>query len=168
MTAPSHKYESVAAAATPTPVRDVIVVGVDGSEASKQALRWAASLGRTLRCSLEVVAVWEPFNAHGWLGLVVPTAPSDWNPLQDSAKALTSMINEVLAENRRPVLTTSVHEGDAAKILLDQSDTAQMLVVGSRGHGGFADLLLGSVSTACANHATCPVLVVHGTMPPPD
>ena len=56
----------------------------------------------------------------------------------------------------------------ATKVLLDAGRGARMLVLGSRGHGGFAGLLLGSVSSACAQHATCPVVVVHGDAPPPD
>ncbi|CCW11694.1 universal stress protein family [Rhodococcus aetherivorans] len=60
-----------------------------------------------------------------------------------------------------------VRRGGAARVLLDESRDAQFLVVGSRGHGGFSGLLLGSVSAACAEHAHCPVLVIHGDTPPP-
>jgi nucleotide-binding universal stress UspA family protein len=60
-----------------------------------------------------------------------------------------------------------VYEGGAAKVLLDACDGAVMLVVGSRGHGGFAGLLLGSVSANVAEHASCPVFIVHGHRPPP-
>ena len=61
-----------------------------------------------------------------------------------------------------------LYEGNAAKVLLEASEGARMLVVGSRGHGGFSGLLLGSVSAACAEHARCPVVVVHGDGPPPN
>ena len=60
-----------------------------------------------------------------------------------------------------------VREGGAAKVLLEASEGAVMLVVGSRGHGGFAGLLLGSVSANVAEHAGCPVFIVHGDQPPP-
>jgi nucleotide-binding universal stress UspA family protein len=73
----------------------------------------------------------------------------------------------VFGGRRPPGLRTDVREGNAARVLLEASEGARMLVVGSRGHGGFAGLLLGSVSAACAEHASCPVLVLHGTTPPP-
>jgi nucleotide-binding universal stress UspA family protein len=73
----------------------------------------------------------------------------------------------VFGGDRPAGLVTRVEQGGAARILIDVSQGANLLVVGSRGHGGFAGLLLGSVSSACAEHAACPVLVVHGETPPP-
>lgn len=67
----------------------------------------------------------------------------------------------------RAGLELQVHEGGAAKVLIDASVGAVVLVVGSRGHGGFAGLLLGSVSANVAEHAPCPVLIIHGDQPPP-
>jgi nucleotide-binding universal stress UspA family protein len=64
-------------------------------------------------------------------------------------------------------LQRQVREGGAAKVLLDAGESAIILVVGSRGHGGFAGLLLGSVSANVAEHASCPVLVIHGDQAPP-
>ena len=60
-----------------------------------------------------------------------------------------------------------VQEGLPAKVPLDESKGATMLIVGSRGHGGFSGMLLGSVSANCAEHATCPMLVIHGDRPTP-
>ncbi|MFL6049843.1 MAG: universal stress protein, partial [Gaiellales bacterium] len=67
---------------------------------------------------------------------------------------------EVLGADRAGAIEVAVRDGNAAEALLEESREAEMLVVGSRGHGGFAGLLLGSVSQQCAAHATCPVVVV--------
>jgi nucleotide-binding universal stress UspA family protein len=143
-----------------------VVVGVDGSEASKNALRWAQFIARTTVSTLEVVAAWQSY--AGWMGAGWTAMPADWNPAQDAEKALTTAVDEVFGEQRPAGLRTTVCEGSAARVLLEASAGARMLVVGSRGHGGFAGLLLGSVSAACAEHATCPVLVLHGDTPVPS
>jgi len=104
---------------------------------------------------------------YGWAGAGWATVPSDWNPAEDAEKMLVGAINTVFGAQRPPGLGITVQEGSAAQVLLEVSSGARMLVVGSRGHGGFAGLLLGSVSAACAEHGDCPVLVVHGTTAPP-
>ncbi|MEO6956103.1 MAG: universal stress protein [Antricoccus sp.] len=145
-----------------SPQENRVVVGVDGSESSKHALRWAQFMAHATASNLEVVAAWQPYTGYGWAAL-----PSDWNPDQDAEVALTATVDEVLGKERPADLTLIVRGGSAAEILLEASVGARMLVVGSRGHGGFAGLLLGSVSAVCTAHATCPVLVLHGdTMPP--
>jgi nucleotide-binding universal stress UspA family protein len=144
-----------------------IVVGVDGSDPSKHALRWAQFMAQATTSTIEAVAAWEPFTGFGWAGAGWVAMPTDWNPAQDAEKALTATIDDVFGEHRPAGLALTVREGNAAQILLEVSEHARMLVVGSRGHGGFAGLLLGSVSAACTEHATCPVLVLHGDTPPP-
>ena len=141
-----------------------VVVGVDGSEPSKQALRWAQFLAQATASTIEAVAVWQPYIAYGggWA-----TVPADWNPAQDAETNLTATIEAVFGQHRPAGLELTVREGTAARVLLDASQGAQMLIVGSRGHGGFTGLLLGSVSATCAEHATCPVLVIHGDTPAP-
>jgi nucleotide-binding universal stress UspA family protein len=152
---------------TPTP-RSHIVVGVDGSEPSKHGLRWAKFLARASASTLVVVTAWEPYTGYGKLGAGWVALGADWNPAQDAENALIATIDEVFGEQRPAELEFEVREGNPAKILLEASDGARMLIVGSRGHGGFAGLLLGSVSAACAEHAGCPVVVVHGDTPPPS
>jgi nucleotide-binding universal stress UspA family protein len=146
---------------------DRIVVGVDGSEPSKQALRWACFLADAVGGTVEAVIAWHPFTVWGSVGTGWVAMPADWNPEQEAAKALTATLDQVFGAHRPKGLELTVREGNAAKVLLELSKDARMLVVGSRGHGGFAGLLLGSVSGACAEHATCPVLVLHGTTPLP-
>jgi nucleotide-binding universal stress UspA family protein len=148
-------------------VSNRIVVGVDGSEPSKQALRWAQFLARTTGVHLEVVNAWQPYAAYGWGVYGMGAVLGDWDAGRDAEKVLVEAVDEVFGAHRPATLQTTVREGHAAKVLLDVSHGARMLVVGSRGHGGFAGLLLGSVSANCAEHATCPVLVVHGETPPP-
>lgn len=144
-----------------------VIVGVDGSEPSKHALRWAQFIARASASTLEVVAAWQPYTSYGWMGGGWAAMPADWNPAQDAEKALTTTVDEVFGETRPAGLRLTVREGNAAHVLLEASEGARMLVVGSRGHGGFTGLLLGSVSAACTEHATCPVLVLHGDTPAP-
>lgn len=145
-----------------------IVVGVDGSEPSRQALRWAAFLADSVGGTIEAVAAWQAVSGWGMMSEGWAALPSDWDPAADAEKALGATIDEVFAEHRPPGLLATVAEGYPAQILLEISRGARMLVVGSRGHGGFSGLLLGSVSAVCAEHATCPVLVLHGSTPPPS
>ncbi|MEA3079786.1 MAG: hypothetical protein QOF05_1194, partial [Sphingomonadales bacterium] len=103
------------------------------------------------------VISWHYPSSYGISGAVM-----DWNPEADARKALADAVASVVADKTLPNLTQVVREGNAAQVLLDETKDAQLLIVGSRGHGGFAGLLLGSVSANCAEHAQCPVLVVHG------
>lgn len=134
-----------------------IVVGVDGSAPSKDALRWAARIATATGGVIEAIIAWEFPQTYGW-----PVGMDDWRPDVDAAEVLRQTLDEVFGKERPTGLRTVVAEGHARQVLLSASDGAEMLVVGSRGHGGFAGLLLGSVSAACAEHARCPVLVVHG------
>lgn len=155
---------------TPEPEREGgrVVVGVDGSASSDHALRCAHFLARTLRTDLEAVTAWQSPATWAAAGSGFAALPPDsWNPATDATTILESAIDRVLGENQRSSLQVSVREGSAARVLVEASQGARALVVGSRGHGGFAGLLLGSVSAASAEHAKCPVLVVHGDTPPP-
>jgi nucleotide-binding universal stress UspA family protein len=148
---------------------DRIVVGIDGSEQSQLALRWAAYLARVTNSTVEAVTAWQPMTIGaptGGFGYV--TTPIDWDPAIDMEKVLVDTLDLVFGVKRPADLQVTVQEGHPTKVLLDAARGARMLVLGSRGHGGFTGLLLGSVSSACAEHATCPVVVVHGDNPPPD
>jgi nucleotide-binding universal stress UspA family protein len=139
-----------------------VVVGVDGSPESRQALRWAARIAGPVGAHLEAVNAWDYPATYGWAAW-----PAGWEPARDAHQALTAVVDEVFDEHRPPGIELIVREGGAARVLLEQAKGATMLIVGSRGHGGFAGLLLGSVSANVAEHADCPVLVVHGESDPP-
>jgi nucleotide-binding universal stress UspA family protein len=139
-----------------------IVVGIDGSKHSHDALRWAAHLAQVFGAQLEAVSAWEYPAALGWSAL-----PDDWDPAEDMTKVLQESVAEVFGDKPPANLELLVHEGGSAKVLIDASQGARMLVVGSRGHGGFTGLLLGSVSANVAEHASCPVLIIHGDQAPP-
>lgn len=132
-----------------------VVVGVDGSEASKEALRWAARMAAVEGVSILALTTWEyppAFNSP---------VDVDWRPDVDAETVLHETLDEVFGDERPATLEARVVHGPARTVLLEASEGATLLVVGSRGHGGFAGLLLGSVSSACAEHGHCPVLVVH-------
>ena len=139
-----------------------IVVGVDGSPSSAQALRWGANLAEMMGARLEAVTSWDFPASYGFASV-----PSDWDPAGDMRKVLDETVRAVFGDRPPAGLQRKVREGGAAKVLIEASQGAIMLVVGSRGHGGFAGLLLGSVSANVAEHAPCPVLVIHGDQPPP-
>ena len=139
-----------------------IVVGVDGSQPAQQALRWAAHLAVTFGARLDAVTAWDFPASYGWAPV-----PSDWDPAGDMRKSLDETVRAVFGDQPQAGLRREVREGGAAKVLIEASQGATMLVVGSRGHGGFAGLLLGSVSANVAEHASCPVLIIHGDQPPP-
>lgn len=142
------------AAASPTTRK--VVVGVDGSVPSKVALRWAAHICEATGNTIEAVIAWEYPHNYGWAPMM-----EDWHPDVVAEKTLQQTLDDVFGEHRPAGLHASARHGPARSVLIEASDGAEMLVVGSRGHGGFTGLLLGSVSAACAEHAKCPVVVVH-------
>jgi nucleotide-binding universal stress UspA family protein len=138
----------------------LIVVGVDGSEGSRLALDWALEEARMRGAAIRAVYAW----------MLVPTAvpelPSifDWEALQNGARDfLETFVADTVGEDSGVEVSSVVANAPAAEALVDAARTADLLVVGSRGLGGFRGLLLGSVSNQCVQHATCPVVVVHGT-----
>ena len=139
-----------------------IVVGVDGSERSEEALRWAVEEARLRSATLEVVMTWEypAVYAAASRGMILP-------PEEDLAGAAHATMQELLAnagladQDELEVIET-VQPGPAAPALIELSRGADLLVVGSRGRGAFAGMLLGSVSQHCVSNAACSVVVVSG------
>jgi nucleotide-binding universal stress UspA family protein len=138
----------------------VIVVGVDQSEGAKAALRFALEEARLRQAKLRVVHAWQfgYIGAPGFEGSL-PAVGGDLAEFHEAAEAaLDETLRGVVADG--VAIERRVDQGAAAPVLIEESRDADVLVVGSRGHGGFAQLLLGSVSQQCAQHALCPVVIV--------
>ncbi|GAA1197166.1 universal stress protein [Pseudonocardia alaniniphila] len=147
---------------------DRIVVGLDGSAASRAALAFALHDAARRGGAVDVVAA---FEIPGyWDALYRALPPEDGPSLAEARDAVRKEVEAVVADVRGslvdempqlPPVTVTAVGGSAADALLQAARTADLLVVGSRGRGGFTSMLLGSVSLQCVLHATCPVTVVH-------
>jgi nucleotide-binding universal stress UspA family protein len=138
----------------------MIVVGIDGSDGARTALRFAADEASIRRTQLRVVSAW-----HVPTGVYMPPTYMDLDLdayRQTASDVAERQVVDVLGPERATAVYVVIHEGSPAEVLIAESRQAELLVVGSRGHGGFAGLLLGSVSQHCAAHAHCPVVVVRG------
>jgi nucleotide-binding universal stress UspA family protein len=140
--------------------RELIVVGVDGSERSKAALRWAVEEARLRNAEVRVVHAWAVYPA---LYVDTPIAAADWDDLRASAERFVrKFVAENVPDHEGIEITTLAPQatGTAARTLINTANGADLLVVGSRGLGGFRGLLLGSVSQQVVHHARCPVVIV--------
>jgi nucleotide-binding universal stress UspA family protein len=134
-----------------------ILVGVDGSPSSIDALRYARRLAEALDEPLEVITTWDLPAQLGYGNYLF-----DERALVERAQAVVrNAIADAFAGAPPGKVSTLVKRGPAARTLIEQSASAAMLVLGSRGHGGFVGMVLGSVSAACAAHADCPVVIFH-------
>jgi len=138
-----------------------ILVGIDGSEGSKAALSWAIEEARLRQTPLTALIAWSIPPIAVAYGLA---SAIDEEFLESVRTAASALLDDVVArfdeEMQGVELHTRVAEGPAVEVLLEASSDAELLVVGSRGLGGFKELLLGSVSHQCAQHAHCPVVIV--------
>lgn len=142
-----------------------VVVGVDGSRGAQDALRWALEEAGLRKIPLRAVHAWTlgyvgfSFGGGAIGGYATPSF--DLEGLQHAAEELLAQaLTDAGADNAQIEVEPQVIQGLPAEVLTDAARPGDLLVVGSRGHGGFADLLLGSVSQQCVHHATCPVVVV--------
>ena len=131
-----------------------IVVGVDGSDASLEALRCALRLGELAGCTVRAIAVWQPVPFGSW------TTPLS-KPAEDAASVLIEAVGQACGDQVPQWFTATPRQGTAADVLINDSKDADLLIVGTRGRGKVKGLLLGSVSARCVGNATCPVLVVN-------
>jgi nucleotide-binding universal stress UspA family protein len=139
---------------------ETIIVGVDGSDSSRVALQWAYDEAAHHAASLTVLASW-----HAPSLPVSPPAAAleegyETLPRRNAMALLDELVTAL--DDRSPAVDvrTSIEEGSPAEVLIERSKGCDLVVVGSRGHGGFAGMLLGSVSQHLVAHAHCPVVVV--------
>ena len=137
-----------------------IVVGVDGSSSSRAALRWAVRQAKFTGGTVHAVIAWQ---------IPVMLQNYSWAPIyreeagdfaEDARKRIDAVISEEIEQADSGLVRSQVVHGHPAQVLLDAAAGADLLVVGSRGHGSFAEALLGSVSQHCVHHAHGPVLVM--------
>ncbi len=158
----------------------LIVVGVDGSAGSRAALLWAADEARLRRTRLKAIHAWRlrypaaagtdfvygyPY-VGGSLDAVV--GPGRDDQYEQADELLERWVADAVGACDDLQVERCALEGAAARVLVQAVTPNDLLVVGSRGHGGFAGLLLGSVSQQCAHHAPCPVVIVHAERPAGD
>ncbi len=141
-----------------------IVVGVDGSPSSRAALRWAVGQATATGGTVDAVMAWHAQAAPlvGGFGQT-PKEVDDTDVLADETRqALDKVIGEEVQADQSRVVRPRVIMGHPAEALMFAASDADLLAVGSRGHGGFTGVLLGSVSQYLVHHANCPVLVFRG------
>jgi nucleotide-binding universal stress UspA family protein len=139
-----------------------VVVGVDGSPSSKAALKWAVRQAGLTGSAVEAVMAWHYPAMYGGYGWAPVSAVDPVNFAELAEKELAEAITDSVDPASSVRIISKVAEGNPAQVLLDAAVGADLLVVGSRGHGGFAGALLGSVSQHCATHSPCPVVIIRG------
>jgi nucleotide-binding universal stress UspA family protein len=142
---------------------ETIVVGVDHSPGAREALRFALTEARLRGARLRAIHTWQPPYPGAGFGFTENAYRVDeLSELRSAAEAaLDATIEEAIPNAGEVEIERRVIEGTPAGVLVEQSRGAELVVVGSRGLGGFRGLLLGSVSQQCAHHAACPVVIVH-------
>jgi nucleotide-binding universal stress UspA family protein len=138
----------------------MVVVGIDGSEESKAALALALEEARLRGTTLQVIYAWTMPAPAGRMGYYA-TELQDPGPYQEGAERfLADFLEEAAGDTGGVEVEAKAVQASPGTALVEASEGADLLVVGSRGHGGFASLVLGSVSTQAAQHASCPVVIV--------
>lgn len=141
----------------------VIVVGFDGSENAQHALKWAVDEAKLRAGQIRLVTSWSK-PPLAWYPAMLETAVGEKVVIEDSpqqvAEAIQAAALKIVEEEGVVATGEVVHSDSAASAVLDAATGADLVVVGSRGHGGFPGLHLGSVSAQVSGHAPCPVLVV--------
>lgn len=136
-----------------------IVVGVDNSPGARRALEWALDEAVLRDATVVAVHAWQlPYVVSTPLGVV--SVPVDDDATAEAEAELAAVIDEVAAAHPTTKVERQVVLGSPAAVLIEEGADAALIVVGSRGRGGFAGLLLGSVSHQLAHHAPCPVVIV--------
>ena len=134
--------------------RQTVVVGIDGSACSTAALEWAASYAQATGSTVRAVAVWRSPSA-----MEFDVGGGAWDREGACRKTAGHQVASVATRHPGLEIDLDVVHGHTAQVLIDASKNAGLLVVGTRGHGGLANLMLGSTSTHCVHAAHCPVVV---------
>jgi nucleotide-binding universal stress UspA family protein len=134
-----------------------IVVGVDGLESSKAALRWAIYQARLTGAVVEAVIAWHVPAGSAW---VPPTDAPDYR--EEATSVLAEALAELCTVDPDVQVCPRVLAGRAGQVLVEEAEGADLLVVGSRGHAGLTEALLGSVGQYCVHNAPCPVVIMRG------
>lgn len=143
-----------------------IVVGVDGSAASKAALRWAVNVAGHFQAEVDAVRAWRyPLPVHEWDARpsnygFLPVVPDHDRTEQVARDELADAVAEALGAEPAVPLRQRVIEGHPTQVLIDAARGAELLVVGKRGRGKLETLVLGSVARACSEHAPCPLAII--------
>lgn len=134
-----------------------IIVGVDGSDSSLDGLRYAIRLASALKIKVKAITAWYYPVTFGDFGYIDP----EWSPETDAKRIIESAVNYTFWRKIPEWFSYETIEGNPSKVLIQESENAEMLIIGGRGIGGFSGLLLGSVSYACSAHSKCPILIMH-------
>ncbi|MEW2548251.1 universal stress protein [Streptomyces sp. NPDC047002] len=132
-----------------------IVVGYDGSRSALRALEWAKNRAAATGTAVDAVIAWQLPATYGWAGYATERELARW-----ADRELSEAVARVLDTGPYAPVHEHVRCGNAARVLLDMAEGAELLVLGSHGRGGFARVLIGSVAAHCVRHAPCPVVVV--------
>lgn len=139
----------------------VVVVGVDGSDPSIAALNWAGRYGAATGASVQALHIWHYPTGAGLPPGITPESVTD-EVTANQRKELGEAIDKAHLDPDAHV-EARIAYGHPAQVLIDESKTASLLVLGYKGHGGFTGMLTGSVSLQVVHHAECPVVVVRGS-----
>jgi nucleotide-binding universal stress UspA family protein len=144
------------------PGRQVVAVGVDGSPGSISALRWARRYAEATGAKIRVIRAWHYPSAFGPAPIGLAPEPVTDETKERIRTELAEAIAQVYTDHSAGEVEATASYGHPAKVLVDESKDADLLVVGQRGYGAFTGMMLGSVSIHCVTNASCPVVVVRG------
>ncbi len=139
----------------------LVVVGVDGSAESVGALKWAAEYASATSATVKAILSWH-YPAAGPAPVGVAPQAISAEVRANMQNALDKAVTDVYGTANPEKVQTEVAYGHPSQVLVEESKSADLLVVGNRGHGSFTGMLVGSVSIHCVTSAACPVVVVHG------
>jgi nucleotide-binding universal stress UspA family protein len=144
------------------PGRQVVVAGIDGSPESVAALSWAGRYAAATGATVRAVRAWHFPTAAG----LPPEGKAPEAVTSEIEQRMRDEVGDAIAKANVPAsvqVETVIGYGHPAQVLIDESKTSSLLVVGHRGHGGFHQMLTGSVAMHCVSHAACPVVVIRGS-----